>query len=211
MISSVFMVLLNMVQQKLQNTKNEKTIAKENMSNALTLYKKLKFSCNKEYKMYEKEIETVSKKYNESKKAHNLAVKEAYEIIVAAMAVRTFAYKKTKLMLEAEVQLSSVIKERKLRMKDWVTKNTDYKCAKLEKKEAMKKHSNLYSNTLFYTFSSDEINALQQSRENYMKYVIRCVDKQECLMEALNMYKASTDVYQALKEKICNELIKELL
>lgn len=208
MISSVFMVLLNVVQQKLQNTKNKKTIAKENMTNAFAL---LKFSSNKEYKVYEKEIETVSKKYNESKKAHNLAVKEAYEIIVAAMAVRSFAYKKTKLMLEAEVQLSSVIKERKLRMKDWVTKNTDYKCAKLEKKEAMKKHSNLYSNILFYTFSSDEINALQQSRENYMKYVIRCVDKQECLMEALNMYKASTDVYRALKEKICNELIKELL
>lgn len=202
------MVLLNVVQQKLQNTKNEKTIAKKNMTNAFAL---LKFSSNKEYKVYEKEIETVSKKYNESKKAHNLAVKEAYEIIVAAMAVRSFAYKKTKLMLEAEVQLSSVIKERKLRIKDWVTKNTDYKCAKLEKKEAMKKHSNLYSNTVFYTFSSDEINALQQSRENYMKYVIRCVDKQEYLMEALNMYKASTDVYRALKEKICNELIKELL
>ena len=68
--------------------------------------------------MYEKEIETVSKKYYDSKKTHNLAVKEAYEIIVASMAVRTFAYKKTKLMLEAEVQLSSVIKERKVRIKD---------------------------------------------------------------------------------------------
>lgn len=202
------MVLLNVVQQKLQNTKNEKTIAKKNMTNAFAL---LKFFSNKEYKVYEKEMETVSKKYNDSKKTHNLAIKEAYEIIVAAMAVRSFAYKKTKLMLEAEVQLSSVIKERKLRIKDWVTKNTDYKCAKLEKKEAMKKHSILYSNTLFYTFNSDERNALYQSRENYMKYVIRCVDKQECLMEALNMYKASTDVYRALKEKICNELIKELL
>ena len=208
MISSVFMVLLNVAQQKLQNTKKEKTIAKENRNNAFTL---LKFSSNKEYKVYEKEMETVSKKYNDSKKAHILAIKEAYEIIVAAMAVRSFAYKKTKLMLEAEVQLSSVIKERKLRMKDWVIKNTDYKCAKLEKKEAMKKHSILYSNTLFYTFNSDERNALHQSRENYMKYVIRCVDKRECLMEALNMYKASTDVYRALKEKICNELIKELL
>ena len=60
-------------------------------------------------------------------------------------------------------------------------------------------------------FSSDERNALHQSRENYMKNVITCVDKRECLMEALNMYKASTDVYRALKEKICNELIKELL